>query len=89
MEIIVKSHRIDLKEVTDIYDVERDKKAFLNREAGFIIKLNDKEIKISEGIPYESYPREISEVKKKYKDLQDKVQKEWETVRGEIKIFNL
>lgn len=69
-------------DIYDIYECERDKTMFLNREAGFIVKTygdkNNKPqlFKYSEPIAYESHPHEIAakkhkwEVKmKKYIDL--------------------
>lgn len=37
MEIIVLGQVIDTKKITEIYEIERDKRMFLNREAGFVI----------------------------------------------------
>lgn len=59
-------------DIYDIYDIERDKKMFFNRDAGFIVKTTGKNgepkkiYKYGECIPYESYPHEIREKKIKW-----------------------
>jgi len=78
MEIIVLGHKIDTKDITDIYDVERDKRMFLNREAGFIILFMDGSRKaFKENIPYESYSSEIIEAKQRWAKLQKEVIDKW------------
>ena len=74
MEIIVLGDKIDTKEITAIWEIEKEKKMFLNREAGFVIKFMDGSTKIfKENIPYESYASEISYKKEKWAKLQKEV----------------
>jgi hypothetical protein len=88
MQIIVLGEVIENKDITEIYDVERDKKAFFNRDAGFIIRFMDGSSKtFSERIPYESYPSEIREIKDKWSKLMDKVIKQWEEDKHKLKEF--
>lgn len=89
MKIIVLGEVIETTEITEIYDVERDKKAFFNRDAGFIIRLMDGSSKtFSEGIPYESYSHEIASVKNKWKNLMESVITQWEEDKHQLKEFN-
>ena len=80
MEIIILGKKIDTKDITEIYDVERDKQRFLNREAGFVIRFMDGSSMIfKEDIPYESYISEISFKKEKWHNLQKQVTAKWES----------
>lgn len=64
-EIIIEGYKFRRGDIYDIYWIERDKKMFLNREAGFIVQiLGDKDNKyklfvFGEDIPYDSYSHEI------------------------------
>lgn len=90
MEIIVQGHKIDTKDIWDIVDIEAHKTMFLNREAGFIIKLvGDKQIKIGENIPYDSYPSEISDTKRKWRKLEKEVREKWEEDKSDIPTFTI
>ena len=90
MKILVCGRTVDTTEIADIIDIEANKKMFLNREAGFIIQRIDKEDMIfGEKIPYESYPREISEVKDKWRRLRDQVYAQWQEDKADIKVFKL
>jgi len=89
-EIIVQGHKIDTKEIFDIKDIEHDKKMFLNRHAGFVIYLIDKKpLSLYEHIPYESYPREISEIKEKWRKLQKQVEEKWQADKTDLPVFKL
>ena len=62
---------------------------FLNRDAGFIIYLIDKEPLIfSERIPYESYPSEIAYTKAKWKGIQNEVYNEWQKDKTGLTTIN-
>lgn len=90
MEIIVLGQKIDTKDITAIYEIERDKKMFLNREAGFVIQFMDGTQKIfKEDIPYESYSSEISHKKELWRKLQDSVTKKWNEDKHQLPEFNL
>lgn len=70
-------------DIYEIYECERDKYMFLNREAGFIVRtFGDKDhkpqlFKYSEPIAYESYPHEITAKKHKWKVQMDNAIKLW------------
>lgn len=88
MEIIVLGHKIDTKDISDIYDVERDKQMFLNRESGFIIQFMDGSKKVfKENIPYESYSSEIREIKQRWLKLQNEVDEKWKADKHELPEF--
>ena len=66
MKILVENKLIETKDIADIVDIEAGKRMFLNREAGFkIIFLDGSEMVFKENIPYESYPAQISQKKRK------------------------
>jgi len=88
MEIIVLDQVIDTKKIIEIYDIERDKKMFFNREAGFIIVFMDGSTKIfGERIPYESYSSEIAHTKKVWATLQKEVTEKWEQDKHNLPVF--
>lgn len=90
MEILVLNTKIETKDIVDIYEVERDKKMFLNREAGFIIEMiGGSRYTFSENIPYESYPSEISSIKSKWKKLREEVEAQWKQDKHDLKTFTL
>jgi len=90
MKILVDNKLIETKDIADIVDIEAGKKMFLNREAGFkIIFLDGSEMIFKENIPYESYPREISQKKERWEKLIDKVKEEFMADRTEIKSLKL
>lgn len=91
MQILVQNKVVETKEIADIVDIEADKKMFLNREAGFKIIFLDgiSEIVFKQNIPYESYPREISAIKDKWKKLMNDVVKKWQSDKTEIEAFKL
>lgn len=90
MKILVEGHLIDTTEITSIKDVEHGKRHFLNRQAGFFIHFESKpSIEISERIPYDSYPSEISRIKKKYSELQEKLTAHWNTDKLDVITLNL
>lgn len=63
---------------------------FLNRQAGFIIKLIGKpNVTVGERIPYESYPSEISDIKRKWDKLMKSVIEKWEADKSEIEVFKV
>lgn len=71
-EIVIEGRKFRRSDIYDIYECERDKRNFLNREAGFIVKTyGDKDnepqlFKYGEPIAYESYPHEIAAKKHKW-----------------------
>ena len=76
--LTIESYTFRRGDITDIYDVEKYKKTFYNREAGFIIKLKNGNITtFSEKIPYESYSSEIYEKKDKWKKKMEEAIKLW------------
>jgi len=80
MEIIFLGEKIDTKEIKAIWEIEKEKKMFLNREAGFVIDYMDGSTKVfKENIPYESYPSEIAFKKQKWSKLQKEITEQWET----------
>lgn len=88
MEIVVLGHVIDTQKITDIYEIEREKKMFLNREAGFVIMFMDGTQKVfKEDIPYESYRSEISYKKEKWSKLQNEVTEKWEQDKHQLQEF--
>jgi len=72
--IIIEGVRFRRGNIYDIYEIERDKKMFLNREAGFFVQTYSSEEKngnswrFGEKIPYESYPSEIRYKKDKWEE---------------------
>lgn len=77
--IMIGTTKINLRGIKDVYDIERDKQMFLNREAGFIIEYeNGSEQRYGENIPYESYPHEIRSKKQKWKITETKVFNAWQ-----------
>ena len=92
MKILVQNRVVETTNIANIVDVEADKKNFLNREAGFKIILLHGDVlamEFKENIPYESYPREIAEIKNKWKRLMDSVIEKWKSDKTEIEAFNL
>lgn len=81
--IEIEGHKFRRGDIYDIYECERDKDRFLNREAGFIVKtFGDKDnspqlFKFSESIAYDSYPHEISSKKDKWIQRMDKAISLW------------
>lgn len=81
--IIIENTKFLKGDICEIYDIERDKKMFLNREAGFIIKTfgdennPSKSFKFGEKISYESSPNDISEVKNKWLNKMNEAIKLW------------
>ena len=79
MEIIVLGQVIDTKKITEIYDIERDKRMFLNREAGFVIAFMDgSKIRFGERISYDSYAK-----------LQKEVTEKWDQDKHDLPVFEL
>lgn len=88
MEIIVLGTKIDTKQITAIFEVERDKKYFLNREAGFIIQFMDGTHKIfKEDIPYETYSSQIANIKGRWDKLREEVTAKWELDKHDLPEF--
>lgn len=88
MGIIVLGVKIDTKEITAIWEIEKEKKMFLNREAGFVIKFMDGSTKVfKENIPYESYASEIAYKKEKWAKLQKEVTEKWEKDKHNLQEF--
>lgn len=83
-EIIeIEGYKFRRGDIYDIYDCERDKQMFFNREAGFIVKtFGDKNhkpqgFKFGEPIAYESTSWYISEKKDKWKQRMNKAIALW------------
>ena len=81
--IIIENTKFRRGDICDIYDIERDKKMFLNRDAGFIVKTfgdensPSKSFKFGEKISYESSSNDISEVKNKWLNKMNEAIKFW------------
>ena len=89
MEIIILGQKIETKEITEIFEIERDKKMFLNREAGFVIVFMDGSRKVfKENISYESYPSQIFSKKEKWERLQKEVEDKWQKDKHHLEEFN-
>ena len=89
MEIIILGQKVDTKDITEIFEIERDKKMFLNREAGFVIVFMDGSRKVfKENIFYESYPSQISGKKEKWERLQKEVEDKWQKDKHHLEEFN-
>lgn len=90
MNILIEDKIIDTLQIADIYDIEANKKMFLNTEAGFVILMMDgSNHKLSEIIPYESRPSEIYEIKNRWKKLQDDITEKWNSDRVPIPTFKI
>lgn len=90
MKIVVLGKTVETLEIFDIKEVEHNKRYFLNREAGFIIYLIDKEpLVFKQSIPYESYASEIAAIKKKWSELQKEVYDKWQLDKSNIQFFNI
>lgn len=90
MEIAIGGFVLDTKDIVDIVDIEHNKKMFLNRQAGFIIKFkNNTQKHFGESIPYDSYPSEIGRIKEKWYNLKKQVVKKWESDKNEIQNFTV
>ncbi len=90
MIIIVEGEKVETKDITEIYDIERDKTMFLNREAGFVIKFMDGSSNVfGEKMAYELYPSQIHDIKNKWENLQDKVNHAWEKDKHSYQEFRL
>lgn len=90
MKIVVLGQTVETTEIFDIVEVEHGKKNFLNREAGFILKLIDKpDMIFKQDIPYESYASEIVAIKKDWKKLQDEVFEKWKLDTTDLQTFRL
>ena len=81
--IIIENTKFRRGNICDIYDIERDKKMFLNRDAGFIVKTfgdensPSKSFEFGEKISYESSSYYISEVKNKWLNKMNEAIKFW------------
>jgi hypothetical protein len=90
VEIIVLGQVIDTKKIKEIYEIERDKRMFLNREAGFVIVfMDDTKQTFCERIPYESYASEISYKKNTWAKLQKEVTEKWKQDMHDLQVFEL
>lgn len=90
MEIIVQGNKINTKDIWNVVDIEKGKKMFLNREAGFIIRLNNgSDIKVGQRIAYESYPSEIRAIKDKWSALEKQVREKWQSDKSHIPVFKV
>ena len=92
MKILVQNRVVETLNIANIVDIEADKKMFLNREAGFKIILIEGDVlamEFKEDIPYESYSREILNIKEKWKKLEEAVIAKWQSDKNGIPSFNL
>lgn len=90
MKILIEETVIETKDIADIVDIEKDKKYFLNREAGFKVIMLDGSInRFGENIPYETTPNGISNIKVKWSILMEKVIKQWQSDKTELLSFKL
>ena len=87
-EIIIGGRIFRRGDIYDIYDIERDKTMFFNREAGYIVQLirkNDTDkciYKFGVNIAYESYSWEIASIKGEWEKKMKEAIKLW---KGEFK----
>jgi len=89
MKIVVLGVTVETQEIFDIKEVEHNKTMFLNREAGFIIYLIDKEpLVFKERIPYETYASQIAFIKSNWTKLQNEVFEKWQKDKSELQQFN-
>ena len=83
MKILVEGIEIETKEIADIQEVT-------GRQFGFIIYLvNDRKIRITEDMAYESTISERRYINNKYKRLKEQVVAKWEEDKIDIPVFNL
>lgn len=81
--IVIEGYKFRRGDIYEIYECERDKEMFFNREAGFIVKTyGDKDhearmFKFSERIPYESTPYRISDKKYEWEKRMNKAIALW------------
>lgn len=88
MKIVIFGELIDTKEITDISEVEKGKRYFLNRQAGFIIKFMNGTTKVfSEKIPYESTYNDIHAIKSKWGKLQNEITEQWKKDKHGLQEF--
>ena len=88
-KIIVLGKTVETTEISSIKEIEHAKTAFLNREAGFIIYLIDKEPLIfGERIPYERTDSQIAIIKNKWDDLRKKIYEKWQEDKSPLPTFN-
>lgn len=84
MKIIVQDHLIETKEIVSIHEVEKFKKSFRNREAGFVITMIDgTKYQFKEDIDYETTSYGISSIKSRWSDRMKKVVELWEQDKHE------
>lgn len=77
-KVIIEGHKFRRGDICDIYDIERDKQMFFNRDAGFIVSLiGNKKYTFGEKIPYDSYPGDIGRIKDKWEIRMKEAVKIW------------
>ena len=83
MKILVEGIEIETKEIADIQEVT-------GRQFGFIIYLaNDRKIRITEDMAYESTTSERRYINNKYKRLKEQVISKWKEDKIDVPVFNL
>ena len=83
MKILVEGIEIETKEIVDIQEVT-------GRQFGFVVYLsNDRKIRITEDMAYESTISERRCINNKYKRLKEQVVAKWEEDKIDIPVFNL
>ena len=83
MKILVEGIEIETKEILDIQEVT-------GRQFGFIIYLaNERKIRITEDMAYESTISERRHINNKYKRLKNEVISKWKEDKIDIPVFNL
>jgi hypothetical protein len=79
MKITIQNRFFEAEDITAIEDVEKNKVAFRNREAGFVVITGDgMRIVFRELIPYERTPSQIGQVKDKWEKLQNEAIAIWQ-----------
>ena len=83
MKILVEGIEIETKEIADIQEVK-------GRKFGFVIYLsNDRKIRITEDMAYESTISERRYINNKYKRLKEQVVAKWKEDKIDVPVFNL
>ena len=83
-EIIVQGFKIDTKDIWEIEDLST------SRLAGFKVCLvGGREITVTKGIPYESYPSDIRNAHAPYDRLRESIEEKWKADKTDLPIFKL
>jgi hypothetical protein len=83
-EIIIQGIKVDTKDIWEIKDLST------SRLAGFSVHLIGGDvIKVTKGIPYESYPYEIRDAHAPYDRLRREIEAKWKADKTDLPIFKL